>query len=37
MARIITKDGREYCLDCDEYIENIREHIDIYHQDPNQT
>jgi hypothetical protein len=37
MARIITKDGRDYCLDCDEFITNIREHIETHHQDPNQT
>ena len=37
MARIVSRDGKDYCLDCDEYIENLREHIETYHQDPNQT
>ena len=36
MARIVSRDGKD-CLDCNEYIENIREHIETHHADPNQT
>jgi hypothetical protein len=31
MARIVSRDGKDFCLDCDEYIEDLREHIEIYH------
>ena len=37
MARIVSRDGKDFCLDCNEYIENIREHIETHHADPNQT
>ena len=37
MARIVSRNGKDYCLDCNEYIEYIREHIETRHADPNQT
>ena len=37
MARIVSRNGKDFCLDCNEYIEHIREHIETHHPDPNQT
>jgi len=37
MARIVFRDGKDFCLDCNEYITNIREHIETRHADLNQT
>lgn len=37
MARIVSRDGKDFCLDCNEYVEHIREHMETHHQDPNQT
>jgi hypothetical protein len=36
MARIVSRDGKDYCLDSNEYMENIREHIETRHADLNQ-
>ncbi len=33
MARIVSRGGKDVCLDCNEYIENILEHIETRHQD----
>ena len=37
MARIVSRDGKDFCLDCNEYITDIREHMETRNQDPNQT
>jgi hypothetical protein len=37
MARIVYRDGKDFCLDCNEFITNVREHIETRHADPNQT
>ena len=37
MARIVLRNGKDFCLDCNEYREHIRERIETQHQDPNQT
>ena len=37
MARIVSRNGKDFCLDCNEYVEHIREHMETRHADPNQT
>jgi hypothetical protein len=38
MARIVVREGKDFCLDCNEFIEgHIREHMETRHADPNQT
>jgi hypothetical protein len=37
MARIVSRNGKDFCLDCNEFITDIREHMETRHADPNQT